>query len=220
MLVRFCVASAVLLVGLSPVLAEGVASAGAAPATAAKAAAAPAAAATSGVDTQDLEKVNRACRVLLTSPSSNSKAKEQAHQWLDATKSRAWGQSTGRYLGMGRDKAGWFVRVQPPKQSEAVNVHYDSMDSESQQRMKDLWSLRYYIPKRAEKLRTELAEKKDAEKAPDEPAKKAENRVRRASYSATKRGDGEGNESKSPASNAGGNSAGYQSQAPRCPCGK
>jgi hypothetical protein len=219
MLVRFSVACAVLLAGLAPALADGVAPADAPPTTKANTAAAPAAAAPSAVDLQDLEKVNRTCRFLLTSPSSNSKAKEQARQWLDSTKSRAWGETTGRYLGMGHDKAGWFVRLQP-KQGDPVSVHYDSLDSESQQRMKDLWSLRYYIPKRAEKVRAELAEKKDAEKAPDEPAKKAENRVRRASYSATKRVGGEANEPNSPPTNAGGKSAGYQSPAPRCPCGK
>ncbi len=219
MLVRFCVACAVLLVGLSAVLAEGVAGRAAAPTAPANAAAAPAAPAPSDVDIQDLQKVNRECRFLLTSPSSNSKAKEQAHQWLDSTKSRAWGEAAGRYLGMGQDKAGWFVRLQT-KQGDVVTVHYDRVDSESQQRMKDLWNLKYFIPKRAEKLRTELAEKKQADKAQEEPAKKAENRVRRASYSATKRGAGEGPEPNGPPTNAGGNSAGYQSPAPRCPCGR
>jgi hypothetical protein len=171
------------------------------------------------VDIQELQKVNRECRFLLSSPSSNSKSKEQAHQWLDSTKSRAWGETTGRYLGMGRDKRGWFVRVQP-KQGEVVNVYYDSLDSESQQRMKDLWDLRYYIPKRAENVRAALAEKKSADKPQDEPGKKAENRVRRGSYTTTKREAGEGNEANSPPTKAGGNSAASQSPAPRCPCGK
>ncbi len=219
MLVRFCVACAVLLVGLSSVLAQGVAPAEAAPNAQAKTAAAAVAPAPSIVDIQDLQKVNRECRFLLSSPSANSKSKEQAHQWLDSTKSRVWGQTTGRYLGMGHDKGGWFVRVQP-KQGDAVNVHYDSLDSESQQRMKDLWNLRYYLPKRAEKVRAALAEKKAADKPQEEPGTKPENRVRRASYSATKRVPGEGNESNSPPASAGGMSAGSQSSAPRCPCGK
>jgi hypothetical protein len=171
------------------------------------------------VDIQDLQKVNRECRFLLSSPSSNSKAKEQAHQWLDSIKSRAWGETTGRYLGIGSDKGGWFVRLQP-KEGDPVNVHYDRLDSESQQRMKDLWNLRYYIPKRAELLRTELAEKKQADKPQDEPGKKPENRVRRTSYSATKYGAGEGPESNGPPTKAGGTSAGNQSPAPRCACGR
>ncbi len=215
MLVRFCVACAVLLVGLSPALAQGVAPADAAPTAQASTAAAPA---PSDVDIQDLQKVNRECRFLLSSPSSNSKSKEQAHQWLDATKLRTWGQTTGRYLGLGHDKGGWFVRLQP-KQGGAVNIHYDSLDAESQQRMKDLWNLRYYIPKRAENVRAELAEKKAADKPQDEPGKKAENRVRRASYSATKRAAGEGPEPNAPPTHAGGMAAGTQSPAPRCPCG-
>jgi len=219
MLVKFSVACVVLLVELSPVLAEGVTPAAATPTTQANTAAAPAAPAPSEVDIQDLQKVNRECRFLLGSPSANSKSKEQAHQWLDATKSRVWGQTTGRYLGMGYDKSGWFVRVQP-KQGEAVDLHFNSLDSESQQRLKDLWNLRYYIPKRAEKVRAALAEKKAADKPQDEPGTKAENRVRRASYSAAKHGAGEGNESNGPSTSAGGNSAGYQSPAPRCPCGK
>jgi hypothetical protein len=216
MLVRFWVASAVLSVGVSSVLAEGVAPDKAPTAKATTAAAA--APAPSTVDLQDLEKVNRACRFLLTNPVANTRAKEQARQWMDSIKSRAWGQTTGRYVGLGQDKRGWFVRVQP-KQGDAVNVYYDSLDSEGQQRLKDLWSLRYYIPRRAEKVRAEVAEKKDADKPHDEPAGKAENRVRRASYSATKRSGGESNDSSPPAA-AGGKSPGSQSPSPRCPCGK
>jgi hypothetical protein len=219
MLVRFCVASVLLFVGLSPALGEGVAGKDAAPAAQAGTAAATAAPAPSEVDIQDLQKVNRACRFLLGSPSSNEKSKEQAHQWLDATKSRVWGQTTGRYLGMGYDKSGWFVRVQP-KQGEAVDLHFNSLDSESQQRLKDLWNLRYYLPKRAENVRAALAKKKEADKPQDEPGTKPENRVRRASYSSTKRVAGEGSESNGPPPSAGGSSAGSQLPAPRCPCGK
>ena len=90
MLVRFCVAATVLLAGLSAALAEGVTAAAAQANTAATAQAN--ATAPSAVDIQDLQKVNRACRFLLSSPTANSKSKEQAHQWLDATKFAGLGQ--------------------------------------------------------------------------------------------------------------------------------
>ena len=109
------------------------------------------------------------------------------------------------------------------KPGEVVTVRYDSLDSESQQRLKDLWNLKYYLPKRAENVRAALAEKKDADKPQDEPAKKAEkaeSRVRRASYSSTKHGAGETSDANSPSTSAGRNSATSQSPPARCPCGK
>jgi hypothetical protein len=141
MVVRLGFALAVLVVGLSPARAQDAAKA----------------------DAEDLEKVNRDCKFLMTSPAAGSKAKGQARQWLEATKSRAWGATTGRYVGMGRDEGGWFVRLQP-EQGDAVTVHYKGLDADAQKRMKDLWDLRYYIPQWADKLRAELAEHKDAAK--------------------------------------------------------
>lgn len=189
MLFRLCVAGAILLAGLVPARAEK-----------------PAASSSS---VQDLEKVNNDCRTILGSTVADSAMKDQAHQWVDATKLRSWGSTTGRFLGMGKsDNGAWWVRLQP-KQGTAVVLPYDKLDAEGQQRLKDLWNLQYYIPRNAEKVRTDLTQLRGS--VAKKPAVAA--KATKASYTSSTSAGGSG------ATQASQNSSGSQPPG-KCDCGR
>jgi hypothetical protein len=53
---------------------------------------------------------------------------------------------------MGQDKvAGWWVRLQSDK-GDTVTIRYKDLDAKSQERLKEMWNLKFYIPRNANKL--------------------------------------------------------------------
>jgi hypothetical protein len=109
-------------------------------------------------DSRELEKVNSCCLFLLES-AAEKEAKAQATLWLTHTRVQRWGETTGRYLMMGQDKvAGWWVRLQSDK-GDTVTIRYKDLDAKSQERLKEMWNLKFYIPRNANKLQAEAPQK-------------------------------------------------------------
>ena len=125
-------------------------------------------------EAHELANVNQACRVILRSTKAGETSKDNAKKWDECVRTCAWGDIQARYLGFGKGASGaWRVRLEKSS-GEKVVIPYDKLDNVSQQRLKDIGTLKGAILKDAavEEARA-LAKDKATERATEE-AKRSE----------------------------------------------
>lgn len=123
----------------------------------------------SQTDATELQKVNEACQTILGSAAADETIKKKAQRWKECVKFRMWGDTKFAYVNMGKNADGsWWVCVRQFNGAKVV-LPYDGLDAESQQVLKDIWQLKYWLPRDAAK--PEIAKEQQDIRA---AAKKAE----------------------------------------------